>query len=154
MQALKIKYFDTVPVASSLCILKSGFLYVASEHGNPQLYQFEKLGDDDDEVEFSSLHYDDYGAGREPLQTATFRPRGLQNLILVDEPQSLGPILDTRVANLLDDDSPQIFAACGSGARSSIRMLRHGLEVAEAVSSELPGAPTAVWTTKLRASGA
>jgi splicing factor 3B subunit 3 len=32
--SLKIKYFDTVPVASSLCILKSGFLFVASEFGN------------------------------------------------------------------------------------------------------------------------
>lgn len=31
---IKIKYFDTVPVASSLCILKSGFLFVASEASN------------------------------------------------------------------------------------------------------------------------
>ena len=34
VRALKIKYFDTVPVASGLCILKSGFLFVASEFGN------------------------------------------------------------------------------------------------------------------------
>lgn len=34
VKALKIKYFDTVPIASSLCILKSGFLFVASEFGN------------------------------------------------------------------------------------------------------------------------
>jgi splicing factor 3B subunit 3 len=34
VKALKIKYFDTVPVAASLCILKSGFLFVASEFGN------------------------------------------------------------------------------------------------------------------------
>jgi splicing factor 3B subunit 3 len=34
VKALKIKYFDTVPVASSLCILKSGFLFIASEFGN------------------------------------------------------------------------------------------------------------------------
>lgn len=34
VRALKIKYFDTVPVAASLCILKSGFLFVASEFGN------------------------------------------------------------------------------------------------------------------------
>lgn len=31
---IRIKYFDTVPVASSLCILKSGFLFVASEASN------------------------------------------------------------------------------------------------------------------------
>ena len=34
VKALKIKYFDTVPIASALCILKSGFLFVASEFGN------------------------------------------------------------------------------------------------------------------------
>ena len=34
VKTVKIKYFDTVPVAISLCILKSGFLFVASEFGN------------------------------------------------------------------------------------------------------------------------
>jgi len=34
VKALKVKYFDTVPIASGLCILKSGFLFVASEFGN------------------------------------------------------------------------------------------------------------------------
>lgn len=32
-------------------------------------------------------------------------------------------------------------------------MLRHGLDVAEMVKSELPGTPNAVWTVKLRESG-
>jgi splicing factor 3B subunit 3 len=31
---VKLKYFDTVPVASSMCVLKTGFLFVASEFGN------------------------------------------------------------------------------------------------------------------------
>lgn len=31
---IKLKYFDTVPVATSLCVLKTGFLFVASEFGN------------------------------------------------------------------------------------------------------------------------
>lgn len=34
VDALKIKYFDTVPVASSIILLKSGFLFAASEFGN------------------------------------------------------------------------------------------------------------------------
>ncbi|KAL8292884.1 hypothetical protein RQP46_000578 [Phenoliferia psychrophenolica] len=151
VQALKIKYFDTVPVASSLCILKSGFLFVASEFGNQYLYQFEKLGDDDDETEYSSTDYDNFGAGQDPLPAATFRPRPLENLVLADELDSLNPIIDCKVANFLGDDTPQIYAACGRGARSSLRILRQGLEVVEAVSSELPGAPIAVWTTKIKA---
>lgn len=31
---LKIKYFDTIPVSVSLILLKSGFLFAASEFGN------------------------------------------------------------------------------------------------------------------------
>ena len=31
---IRLKYFDTVPVASSMCVLKTGFLFGASEFGN------------------------------------------------------------------------------------------------------------------------
>lgn len=34
VKSLTIKYFDTVPTSSSLCITKSGYLFVASEFGN------------------------------------------------------------------------------------------------------------------------
>jgi len=78
-----------------------------------------------------------------------FRPRPLDNLALADEIESLDPIIDSKVLNLLpNSDTPQIFTACGRGARSTFRTLRHGLEVEESVSSELPGIPNAVWTTK------
>lgn len=142
-----------MPVAASLCILKSGFLFVASEFGNQYLYQFEKLGDDDDEREFSSTDYANFGAGSDALPAATFRPRPLENLVLADEMDSLAPILDAKVANFLGEDTPQIYTANGRGARSSVRILRQGLEVVEAVSSELPGAPINVWTTKLKNEG-
>ncbi|KAF8738189.1 hypothetical protein AX14_011604 [Amanita brunnescens Koide BX004] len=153
VKALRIKYFDTVPVASSLCILKSGFLFVASEFGNHYLYQFQKLGDDDDEPEFSSTSYPSFGMAdpSSPLPTAFFKPRPLENLVIADELESLDPILDAKVLNILpNSDTPQIFAACGRGARSTLRTLRHGLEVEETVSSELPGIPNAVWTTKVK----
>jgi splicing factor 3B subunit 3 len=174
VKALKIKYFDTVPVASSLCILKSGFLFVASEFGNQcvifffaatshqpagphrELYQFQKLGDDDDEKEFSSRDYPSYGMAQpqHPLPRAYFRPRPLENLALADEIESLNPILDAKVLNLLpNSDSPQIFTLNGRGSRSMLRTLRHGLEVEETVSSDLPGIPNAVWTVKVRSDG-
>ncbi|OJD22260.1 pre-mRNA-splicing factor rse1 [Blastomyces percursus] len=147
VRRLKLKYFDTVPIASSLCILKSGFLYVASETGNHHFYQFEKLGDDDDEIEFTS---DSYSADlSEPLAPAYFRPRPYENVNLVESINSLNPLMDCKVANLTDDDAPQIYTICGTGARSSFRTLKHGLEVSEIVESELPSVPSAVWTTKL-----
>ena len=84
-----------------------------------------------------------------PLPHAFFRPRPLENLVIADELVSLDPILDSKVMNLLpNSDTPQIFAACGRGSRSTFRTLRHGLEVEESVSSDLPGIPNAVWTTK------
>ncbi|XP_077297281.1 splicing factor 3b subunit 3 isoform X1 [Arctopsyche grandis] len=139
---IKLKYFDTVPVASAMCVLKTGFLYVASEFGNHFLYQIAHLGDEDDEPEFSSAM---------PLEegdTFFFAPRPLRNLVLVDEMDSLSPILACQVADLAGEDTPQVYLSCGRGSRSSLRVLRHGLEVAEMAVSELPGNPNAVWTVR------
>ena len=89
-----------------------------------------------------------------PLPHAYFRPRPLENLVVADEIESLDPILDSKVLNVLpNSDAPQIFAACGRGERSVFRTLRHGLEVEESVSSDLPGIPNAVWTTKQKEDG-
>ena len=91
---IKLKYFDTVPVATSINVLKTGFLFVASEFGNHYLYQIAYLGDDDDEPEFSSAM---------PLEegdTFFFAPRQLRNLVLVDELDSLSPIMSSHIADL------------------------------------------------------
>ena len=147
VRRLKIKYFDTVPIATSLCILKSGFLFVACETGNHHFYQFEKLGDDDDETEFTSESFPPDPA--EPYAPIYFHPRGAENVNLVEMINSMNPIMDCKVTNLTDDDAPQIYTVCGTGARSTFRTIKHGLEVSEIVESELPSVPSAVWTTKL-----
>ncbi|KIW54756.1 pre-mRNA-splicing factor rse1 [Exophiala xenobiotica] len=147
VKALKIKYFDTVPVANSLHILKSGFLFVCVEAGNNEFYQFEKLGDDDEETEFTS---DDFPSDpTEDYTPAYFHVRPLANLNLVQSIDSANPLMDCKVANLLDEDAPQIYSICGAGARSSFKTLKHGLSVSEIVESELPDRPEAVWTTKV-----
>ncbi|CAF9928539.1 pre-mRNA-splicing factor rse1 [Imshaugia aleurites] len=147
VKKLKIKYFDTVPIATNLCILKSGFLFVASETGNHHFYQFEKLGDDDEEAEFDS---DSFPVDpTEQYEAIYFHPRGAENVNLVESIDSMNPQLDCKVANLTEEDAPQIYSICGSGARSSFRMLKHGLEVNDIVDSELPYVPSAVWTTKI-----
>ncbi|KAI9277669.1 CPSF A subunit region-domain-containing protein [Umbelopsis sp. AD052] len=151
VNGITIKYFDTLPVSTGICILKSGFLFSASEFGNHYLYSFEKLGDDDDDPEISSADYMEAEAAQEETPLVYFKPRPLKNLLLVDELESLAPLVDAKVLNLTDDDTPQIFGICGRGARSTFRILRHGLEVSEMAVSELPGNPSAVWTTKLKA---
>ncbi len=41
---VKVKYFDTLPPCISICVLKTGFLFAASEFGNHALYQFAVRG--------------------------------------------------------------------------------------------------------------
>jgi len=139
---MRIKYFDTVPPANSICILRSGFLFVASEYGNHHLYQIARLGDNDDQPEFSS---------RVPLEegeTYFYDAHPLQNLILVDQMDNLSPIIKSNIANMTGEDAPQIYTLCGRGPRSTLRVLRNGLEVSEMAVSDLPGAPNGVWTVK------
>lgn len=144
VKELKIKYFDTIPVTSSLCVLKSGFLFAASEFGNHALYQFQAIGDDPDvEASSSTLMETDEG-----FQPVFFQPRKLKNLVRIDQVESLMPIMDMKVVNLFEEETPQIFSLCGRGPRSSLRILRPGLAVSEMAVSQLPGVPSAVWTVK------
>lgn len=144
IEGLTLQYFDTVPVALSLNIFKSGYLYAATELGNGILYQFERLGDDEDEKEFFST------SEEVDLEPVYFSPRPLTNLSVMQQDNSLHTVLDCAVVNLTDDDVPQMYFASGRGAQSTFKTVRHGLEVTEVVASDLPGRPTAVWTTKLR----
>ncbi|KAK0539000.1 pre-mRNA-splicing factor rse1 [Tilletia horrida] len=159
--SMRIKYFDTVPPAAALCIFRAGFLFVASEFGSQHFYSFQKLGDDDDIPEYASRDLPALGMTEARPAAPRFTPRPLDNLVQTDEINALDPILDAKVLNALQGapaaaggsaDTPQIFTACGRGPRSSLRMLRHGLEVVEVVSSDLPGVPNNVWATRLRKS--
>ena len=49
VKGLTLKYFDTVPVAAGMCLLKNGLLFVCSEFANHALYQVAQLGDNEDE---------------------------------------------------------------------------------------------------------
>lgn len=135
-----IKYFDTVPVANDICLLKSGFLFVASECSNHFFYQFEGTGDDE-VVESSSIKM-------ETGEYVHFSPRPLKNLRKIDELSSLSPITDMKVLDMFREETPQIYALCGRGPRSTLRILRHGLAVTDLAESGLPGNPTAVWTVR------
>ncbi|KAF5984622.1 pre-mRNA-splicing factor rse-1 [Fusarium coicis] len=147
VRRIMIKYFDTIPVASSLCILKAVFLFVAAESGNHHLYQFEKLGDDDLEPAVTS---DDFPSDpRAVYQPIYYYPRPIENLTLFQNIDSLSPLMDCKVADLTGEGVPQIYSVSGSGARSHFRMLKHGLEINEVAISELPGTVSGVWTTKL-----
>jgi splicing factor 3B subunit 3 len=135
---VNVKYFDTIPVATSMSVLKTGFLFSASESGNHYLYQFQGIGDDDEDVTLR-LENDD---------RIFFRPRPLRNLVSIDELPNAFPVTDMVVENFFQEETPQIVTTCGTGSRSSLRVLRHGLAVGERAVSQLPGVPSAVWSIK------
>lgn len=142
---LTIKYFDTLPPCASISILKSGFLFAASEFGNHGFYQIQAMGDGDAvEVSASACQPTEEG-GFAPV---FFDPRPLENLALVDETSSLSPIIDLRVENATGEESPQIYALCGRGARSSLRVLRPGIAINEMISVDLPERPQAIFTLR------
>lgn len=131
VNSIRINYFDTVPVATGLVVLKTGFLFVAAEFGNHYLFQFQSLGED--------------GTGDAPVE---FELRDLVNLAPVDELPSLSPITSFKVADLTGEGTPQIYALSGRGQGSCLKVLRHGLSVTEVAVSGLPGNPNAVWALK------
>jgi splicing factor 3B subunit 3 len=139
---IQVKYFDTLALANSLCVLKTGFLFVASEFGNHALYQFTGIGTDDDDPICTSSH--PHG----PQALVAFKPRALKNLLLYDDLPSLSPVLDMKVIDATGEGSPQLYCLCGRGPRSTMRVLKHGLSVSEMAVSALPGRPHAVWTVR------
>jgi len=78
----------------STCIVGSFVMLILFIFIFSYLYQIAHLGDDEDEPEFSSAM---------PLEegdTFFFAPRTLRNLVLVDELESLSPIMACQVADL------------------------------------------------------
>ncbi len=82
-----------------------------------------------------------------------FQPRTYRYLSPVSEMQNFSPIIDAQVVNLFEEDTPQIYALCGKGAQSALRIMRRGVEVSEMVSFPLPGNPSAIWSVKARHQG-
>jgi splicing factor 3B subunit 3 len=71
VHTISIAYFDTIPVANSICVLKSGYLFSASEFGNHHFYSFIGLGESDPVYQDSNMKMGN------PVQ---FVPRALLNL--------------------------------------------------------------------------
>lgn len=151
VRQINIRYFDTVPIATSLCVMKTGFLFVAAESGNHILYQFQSLAEDEDPLDNYQLKKEENmndGEGAEVDSWSYFQPRALKNLAIIDEMDNLSPVIDMKIEDIAREETPQIYALCGKGTQSTVRILRHGLPVSEMAVSPLPGNPAAVWTVK------
>ena len=88
---IDIKYFDTTPVSTAMCVLKTGYLFLASEFGNHYLFTFKGIGDNDDTG----------STNRNTTSDVFFSPRKLKNLQHTDEMHSLSPITKMHIEELL-----------------------------------------------------
>jgi len=135
VDTIQIQYYDTVAPSSSLLLLKAGFLFVATEFGNHELYQIDNLGDDDD-----TQHVFSSNNSVEP-----FNARPLRNLLLTSQMDNLAPLLNSHVQEPTGE-SHVIYTFSGRDAKSTMRVLQPGITASELAVSELPGAPTRLWT--------
>ncbi|EAR85077.1 splicing factor 3B subunit 3 (macronuclear) [Tetrahymena thermophila SB210] len=142
VHGLTLQYFDSIPTAISICITKTGHLFAACEKGDHLLYRFKSLGEQEERpTKTTSADFE---------QQAIFIPRKLVNLEQVDSLDNLSAISDIKVNDLTGEGNPQIYALCAAGSRSTLRILRHGLQVSEYATSRLPLRPNGIWTIKQR----
>eukprot|EP00013_Stygamoeba_regulata_P021128 CAMPEP_0177656048 /NCGR_PEP_ID=MMETSP0447-20121125/15324_1 /TAXON_ID=0 /ORGANISM="Stygamoeba regulata, Strain BSH-02190019" /LENGTH=1277 /DNA_ID=CAMNT_0019160071 /DNA_START=120 /DNA_END=3953 /DNA_ORIENTATION=+ len=135
VSAICVQYFDTVPVANSMAVLRTGFLFVAAEFGPHRLYQFQSLGDDAPQLGSAEGY-------------VYYEPHSLENLLETDSLGSVAPITSALVADILHEETPQILMLSGRGHEGALRILRHGISVSELATTDLPDKPSAIWSVR------
>lgn len=147
VETIRIKYFETLPIATSLCAFRSGYIIVAAESGDRELYDIGSLGDKTDDPVFDS---DQFPVDPNiPFKPPFFVPRPMRNLTPGQHTPCLHPIMGMEIANPAQEEAPQIYTISGTGARSSFRTTRNALEVLDLIDSTLPQDVAAVWSSKL-----
>ena len=155
---LQIQYFDTIPTATSMTILRAGFIFASSEWGNHGFYQLTGTGPEELAQAEGLSCASTLTETADGFTPVFFTPRPLKHLLLLDEPLSMAPICsmltDVRSSAAPHTEAGVIFAALGAGSRSRLAFLRPGVSTTELAVSPLPAPPTCVWTVRKRASDA
>ncbi|GAB7355497.1 hypothetical protein MBLNU459_g5990t1 [Dothideomycetes sp. NU459] len=142
VESMELRYFDTFPLAVSMCILKTGFLFIASEQGDSHFFRLLGLGIDIDPVTDSTQYDID-----EPEKAVVpyFVPQEYKNAEISATVPSLHPQRRTIVDDVEGRDDAKIYTTCGTGIRSSLKIVSHGLGVDEQTRAELPDQPSNIW---------
>lgn len=135
-----IQYFDTIPVANSINILISGYLFAASETSNHSLYNVLTFDIKENQKLTSHSTTNENIIG--------FNPTELTYLQQEEEINSLTPITDMIIDDLQNEGVPQLYTLTGKGSRASLKILKYGLSANVVGSSTLPGEPIGVWSIK------
>ncbi|KXT17476.1 hypothetical protein AC579_5690 [Pseudocercospora musae] len=153
-EQITMKYYDTFPLAKQMLLHKKGFLYIATENGNSQLYHVDDLADD---LEFEPHNnFTSDGVSPDPAEAyepTYFQPRELTMTHLAVDVPGLHPLMRTKVDNLTGEDAPQIYGIQGTGNKSLFKTIRHGLDVEIMIDNNMGNVPyDGIWTFKHRSS--
>lgn len=140
VEQLELRYFDTFPLATSLTILKAGYLFVGAENGDSHVYRFLTLGTDIEPLCESAKY--PYG---EPHEAIYFLPHEYENVDTASTASSLNPQRHTLVEDVEGKDDWKIYTTAGTGNRSSLKVISNGLKVDVYTEAPLPSSPQAIW---------
>ena len=139
---ISIEYFDTFPVANSICVLFN-YLFLATESGNNLLFienseNKDKINKIDNNFDINNIENDN-----------NFYPKpNISNYIQIDSFMNL-PILDSIITTeIYSSNYPQIFSISGRANQSYLKILNFGLSVSNIVDSNLPGNPIKIFSLK------
>jgi splicing factor 3B subunit 3 len=153
-EQIVLKYYDTFPVAKQMLLHKKGFLYIATEDGNSQMFHIDDLADDPEFEPHNTFTSDGVSVDpSEKIEPTYFQPRELTMTHLAVDVPGLHPLMKARVENLTGEDAPQIYAVQGKGNKSQFKTIRHGLDVEVLINNSMGNVPyDNIWTFKHRSS--
>ena len=130
---LQVSYFDTIPPASALVILKTGFLVAfGAASTDHTIYQFIGLGD------------------QEPPNPVSFvATTECRNLRATDGLPNLAAIADAKLlcnSSSSNDEEDEDYQLVSLHSGAAIQILRHGFEAELIARTDLPAGPRKVWT--------
>lgn len=140
--SMDLRYYETLPVASQLLLIRKGYLCVNAESGPTKIYHVDDLAEDP-EVEPENV-FSSVDVPTDPntkLEPSKFQHRGLRYVTYMIDMPAMHPLIKTRVDNIIGDDASQILSVQGSGNQSSFKLIRHGQSVEVDASIEQGAVP-------------
>ena len=137
-ETFSLKYFDTLPVAIGMVVLRSGHLFLAAQNGpSHYLYQITGLGDDEtDQPEFFSG--DHIGNQDHNTSKSILKHEALVNLAECDTLPHFGSVTCGNISNLGGEESPQIYLSHKENSGSYVSITRWGTALQELLTVEFP----------------
>eukprot|EP00760_Papus_ankaliazontas_P039149 PhM_4_TR9498/c0_g1_i1/m.25892/K12830/SF3B3, SAP130, RSE1; splicing factor 3B subunit 3 len=141
---IKVRYFDTAPVSTSMVITRKGDLFMASETTGHRLYRIQSGGVDNDAYLRGMIKVE-MGGAVESLPV--FVPWQLRHMALKDELPNHAPVTDLKAWEL-EPGNTAVFGLGGRGTQGGLLNFKRELACSTLATKTLPAAPLRVWSIR------